>query len=391
MTIAQCDIDGLLCATGYYQKGPSLCERCPQMTDDDGYPLWNNTEYEDGDDPALYTTAAYGATSIDECDTKPLGTYFGHSQSGYFTYEIEHKTTQTYTACKANYYLNDNTCMPCSAPMTTPDKNTATQCSCATGYKPTTQGSCEPIIYEIEYAPHSSSPDACVLPSDLEPTSVRALDLANRPALPTAVNSRGCTFGGWYTTSNGSDKVDEINILTDFSTGRATFYGKLTANTYTIKLDNNDGSGDSVTIKEVYGTKWTNSSGTTTISSISIPTRSGYNFNGYWSETSGGNQYIGSNGVLPSNTTIFASNTTLYAQWINECDIGYYMDSDTCKPCPEIPGYYTDEKNTTKAYGTTTGTGATSINECIMSADTTYWDDIGSFKLESNCSYVGQQ
>ncbi len=71
------------------------------------------------------------------------------------------------------------------------------------------------------------------------------------------------------------------------------------------------------------------------------------------------------------------------------CDIGYYMDSDTCVRCPEIPGHYTDA-NKTHAYGTTTGIGAKSINACIMLAGT-YWDDIGSFELESPCSYVGQQ
>ncbi len=135
MTIAQCDIKGLLCATGYYQNGPSSCALCPQMTDDAGNPLWNDKEYEDGDNPARYTTAAYGATSIDECDTKPSGTYYGHSQSGYFTYKIkDNKTTKTYTTCKAGYYLNDTTCMRCRAPMTTPDLNTWSACGCDIGY-----------------------------------------------------------------------------------------------------------------------------------------------------------------------------------------------------------------------------------------------------------------
>lgn len=71
------------------------------------------------------------------------------------------------------------------------------------------------------------------------------------------------------------------------------------------------------------------------------------------------------------------------------CDIGYYMDSDKCVRCPEISGHYSDDKKT-PAYGTTTGIGAIKITACIMPAGT-YWDDIGSFELDSPCSYVGQQ
>ena len=266
------------CGPGYYgnpTSSSSICTSCGTATYN-GKPLYTNTNCT----TIAKRTSDAGSTVATACQM-PSGPLYGYDDKGYYTYN---SGTVTYTSCQPGYEL--------------------------------TLGLCTKIIYEIEYAPHSSSPDACVLPSDLEPTSVWSLDLDPPIPLPTTVNSRGCTFGGWYTTSSGSTAVDEIDILTTFSNGKATFYGKLTANTYTIALNDNGGSGGSGTIKEVYGTKWTNSIGTT-IYKLSIPTRSGYNFNGYWSAPSGGTQYTGPDDGLPSNTS-FTSDTTLYAQWTQE-------------------------------------------------------------------------
>ena len=95
------------------------------------------------------------------------------------------------------------------------------------------------------------------------------------------------------------------------STGASSY--TCSVGTYTITLNNNGGSGGAGSVKEVYKTKWTNSAGTT-ITSVAIPTRSGYVFNGYYTEASGGTRYITNTGALPANTTFVASRT-LYAQW----------------------------------------------------------------------------
>lgn len=77
---------------------------------------------------------------------------------------------------------------------------------------------------------------------------------------------------------------------------------------YTVTLNKNGGTGgtDSVTI--VYGTA------KGSYPSITLPTRNGYTFNGYYTAKSGGTQYYDSvgNGLRAWD---IASNTTLYAQW----------------------------------------------------------------------------
>ncbi len=349
------------CGPGYYGNpisSLSTCTSCGNATYNNK-PLYTSTNYT----TIAKRTSEAGSTLATACKM-PSGTLYGYDDTGYYTYN---SGTVTYTSCKSGYEL--------------------------------TLGLCTEITYDIEYAKHSSSSSACVMPSDLEPDSVRALDLATPIPLPTTVNSSGCTFGGWYTTQSGSTTVDEIDILTTFSNGKATFYGKLTANTYTITLNDNGGSGGSGTIKEVYGTKWTNSSGTT-ITSITIPTRSSYNFNGYWSATSGGTQYIGSNGVLPSNTKLFTSNTTLYAQWTQEtaytityskqsgapssCSVsGLSPTSYTASSLPvTLPtpatcsgytfnGWYTTSTGSTKATSISTGTTGNKTYYANWTADET--------------------
>ncbi len=96
------------------------------------------------------------------------------------------------------------------------------------------------------------------------------------------------------------------------SSTAATSYSCTNAQ-YTITLKDNGGTGGMGSVKEVYAQKWTNNSGGT-ITTVTVPTRSGYVFNGYYTATSGGTQRINNAGALPGNTT-FTGNTTLYAQW----------------------------------------------------------------------------
>lgn len=156
---------------------------------------------------------------------------------------------------------------------------------------------------------------------------------------------------------------------TGYSGGTANTYNHTcTANTYTVTLNDNGGSGGIGTAKEVYATKWTNSSGTT-ITSVTKPTRNGgvitynansgsvspssvtssYTFNGYYTATSGGTQRIPATGALPSNTT-FTANTTLYAQW----------SCATTLPTPTRNGYSFNGWYTAASGGTKIGNaGAT--------------------------------
>ena len=80
-----------------------------------------------------------------------------------------------------------------------------------------------------------------------------------------------------------------------------------TAKTYTLTFDRQSGSGGSSTATATYGA---------TVPNISVPTRTSYTFDGYYTGTNGsGTQYYNSSGTgLRTWTT--AGGATLYAKWV---------------------------------------------------------------------------
>lgn len=78
-----------------------------------------------------------------------------------------------------------------------------------------------------------------------------------------------------------------------------------------ISLNRNGGFGGSSSVDGWYNFKPAN---------ISIPTRSGYAFKGYYSSASGGTQYYNASGISVKNWDI-AADTTLCAQWEAYCTI----------------------------------------------------------------------
>ena len=93
--------------------------------------------------------------------------------------------------------------------------------------------------------------------------------------------------------------------------------------TYAITLNNQSAtSSGTTTIYETYNTKYslTNNGNamTTSANKITVPTRTGYTFGGYYTSTNGGgSQIIQANGFLTSgaNTKQFSASGTLYAKW----------------------------------------------------------------------------
>ncbi len=85
--------------------------------------------------------------------------------------------------------------------------------------------------------------------------------------------------------------------------------------TITLNATANGGTGGMSAVYEVPSVGWySNAALTTSISSVTMPTKANSVFNGYYSAQSGGTRYITNAGALPSNTT-FSANTTLYAQY----------------------------------------------------------------------------
>jgi uncharacterized repeat protein (TIGR02543 family) len=95
-----------------------------------------------------------------------------------------------------------------------------------------------------------------------------------------------------------------------------------TANTYTVTLNKNasDATAGTTSVTATYGSA---------MPTITVPSRTGYTFNGYYdtSATSGGKQYYTSNGAS-ANTWDKTSTTILYARWL--CSGNNLTTSDGC-------------------------------------------------------------
>ena len=131
-------------------------------------------------------------------------------------------------------------------------------------------------------------------------------------AMPTiTVPTRtGYTFGGYYTGTNGSGtqyyNANGGSVRNWDKTSNTTLYAKWTANQYTVTLNMQNGSGGSSSVTATYAS---------TMPTITVPTRTGYTFGGYYTETNGsGTQYYNANGGS-AKTWDKASATTLYAKW----------------------------------------------------------------------------
>ena len=140
-----------------------------------------------------------------------------------------------------------------------------------------------------------------------------------------AFTRTGYTFTGWNTAADGSGTGytdgQSVSNLTDH--GEITLYAQWTPDEYTITLNNQSATSAGTTqIYETYGTKFSLTSGgaemTTSTNNITVPTRTNYAFEGYYTERNGeGTQVIDANGFIVSSasTTQFNSDNTLYANW----------------------------------------------------------------------------
>ena len=112
----------------------------------------------------------------------------------------------------------------------------------------------------------------------------------------------GYTFKGWSKSSTGSVSfASGANYTTNASD---TLYAVWEANTYTVKLDANGGSGGTGSVTKTYGQAVT--------LPTSVPTRQNYNFKG-WAPTANATASTWSAGG--SYTENIASDVTLYAVW----------------------------------------------------------------------------
>lgn len=138
-----------------------------------------------------------------------------------------------------------------------------------------------------------------------------------------AFSRTGYTFDGWATSSTGSKAYDNQGDIsaTSGSKGNVTLYARWKANTYTVTLNRQSGEGGSASVTATYAAA---------MPSMTVPTRTGYTFQGYYTEANGaGTKYYNANGSSAKNWDKTAA-TTLYAYWtVNKYTVTFDKQNGT--------------------------------------------------------------
>ena len=138
-----------------------------------------------------------------------------------------------------------------------------------------------------------------------------------------AFSRTGYTFDGWATSSTGSKAYDNQGDIsaTSGSKGNVTLYARWKANTYTVTFNKQDGTGGSASVTATYASN---------MPTATMPTRTGYTFQGYYTEANGaGTKYYNANGTSAKNWDKTAA-TTLYAYWtVNKYTVTFDKQNGT--------------------------------------------------------------
>ena len=152
-------------------------------------------------------------------------------------------------------------------------------------------------------------------------------------SLPTVTvpTRTGYTFGGYWTSTSGDGiqyfSASGTGVRTWDKTSSTTLYARWTANTYRVTLDAQGGVGGATSVMATYDSA---------MPDITVPTRTDYTFDGYWTETNGcGTQYYAASGKGAIVWNIM-SPTTLYAKWILVNQLAIQSQYGTASPEPGL-------------------------------------------------------
>ena len=163
---------------------------------------------------------------------------------------------------------------------------------------------------------------------------------------------KGCTVSiknvRFYKVSSGSTGYyngQSVKNLTSTAGATVNLYALWMPNKYKVTLDNQSATSAGTTAAWYYYNTTYAVNGTTTYYysdadcktplsggyTITVPTKTGYTFGGYFTEVNGGGtQYVKTNGQFTNNIYQVAGNTTLYAKWTaNTATIYYYPNGGT--------------------------------------------------------------
>ena len=126
---------------------------------------------------------------------------------------------------------------------------------------------------------------------------------------PNGFTKTGYSFAGWGTVAAGPvayTNGQSVMNLTDVDNGTVNLYAIWTANTYTVTLNMQNGTGGTPSVTATFDAP---------MPTATAPTRIGYTFAGYYTEAAGaGTMYYTATMASAKNWDI-PSNTTLYAKW----------------------------------------------------------------------------
>lgn len=129
--------------------------------------------------------------------------------------------------------------------------------------------------------------------------------------IPNEFEKIGYDFDGWATQNQGEkvfDNAQNVKNLTDISNGNVILYAVWIPQQYNVTLDKQYGQGGTNTVIVTYDNA---------MPEAIAPTRQGYVFKGYYSQTNGNGSkyYDGSSPMQSAKNWDIASSTTLYAYW----------------------------------------------------------------------------
>ena len=150
----------------------------------------------------------------------------------------------------------------------------------------------------------------------------------------------GYTFNGWKTSDGTVITKDSV------ATANITVIAQWNPVTYTITLDNRSATSAGSTYvylkygSGVYKEKSAENKITTSANSITVPSKTGHKFGGYYTKSDGtGTQLISNTGYITSSftNTYFSSDSTIYAKWTaNKYNLTY--DENGGSSCTDKTG-----------------------------------------------------
>lgn len=234
----------------------------------------------------------------------------------------------------------------------------------------------EPIPETKYVVTISAGANGSVRPSGEQQVGASGIDIA-------ATANTGYQFVNWETT--GGVTVEDANSAstTVTATAEGTATAHFEAKQYTITLEANGGSGNTASVKATY-----NSS--TLSSAITNPTRTGYTFDGWYSDSGGtGSLVINTSGALQADVSGYTGDNGI---WTKDGDITLYAKWTENKSTITVTTAYSEQGtlkfgSTTKEWGTKASVGVTTTQNITATANNGYkfmhWELTGGAQSSS--------